>query len=184
MKEGRGRLSSLDLIPEAGADDVLWALAELNKRQRSQTDILFELNDRLAVHGIEPVSRSAFNRRSMRMAVAARRLDEQRDLFAGLADRFTPEDVDEGNIVLGQMIKVLITEILDEPDQTPKNAMELARAYLHTIQGQKISSERRQKLKVEFEQKTEAAVNAVAKQKGLTPDTAAAIKAAIFGVEA
>lgn len=30
--KGRGRLSSLDLIPDEGRDDILWALEELNRR--------------------------------------------------------------------------------------------------------------------------------------------------------
>ena len=52
-RPGRGRLSSMDLIPEEGQDDIVWAVAELNKRQRSAKEILFDLNDRLAAKGID-----------------------------------------------------------------------------------------------------------------------------------
>ena len=64
----RGRLSSLDLSPEEGHDDIVWAMAQLNERKRSQEDIRFELNDRLAVKGIDAISKSAFNRRAVRIA--------------------------------------------------------------------------------------------------------------------
>jgi hypothetical protein len=183
--EGRGRLSTLDLVPEEGQDDIVWALAELNKRQRTQSDILFEMNDRLEAKGLEPISRSSFNRRAVRLAAASRRLEEARYMFAGLADQFTPDKVDEGNIGLGEVIKTLIFELLDaDIRHDPKGAMELARAYLATIQGQKISSERRQKLTKEYAEKTSAAVDQVARAKGLTADTVEAIKAQILGVQA
>jgi hypothetical protein len=182
-QEGRGRLSSLDLVGEEGRDDIFWALSELNRRERTQADILFELNDRLEAKGLAPISRSAFNRKAVRLAAAARRLDEARHLFAGLADQFTPERIDEGNIGLGEVLKTLIFELTD-PDHShgPKEAMELARAYLATIQGQRLSSDRRHKLEKEFSAKTTAAIDQVAREKGLTGDTVAAIKAQILGV--
>ncbi len=32
MASARGRLSSLDLVPEEGQEDIRWAFSELNKR--------------------------------------------------------------------------------------------------------------------------------------------------------
>lgn len=163
-RSGRGRLSSLDLIPEEGRDDILWALDELNQRVRTQADILDELNGKLAVHGIDPISKSAFNRAAVRTAAAARRISEARAVFAGIADQFTPEGIDENSIVLGEVIKTLILELVDSPGQTPKGAMELARAFLATIQAQKLSSDRRAKLQAEMDGKAKAAVDKLAKE--------------------
>lgn len=182
-RAGRGRLSSLDLIPEEGRDDILWALDELNKRERTQSDILFELNDRLAVHGIEPISKSAFNRAAVRTAAAARRISEARAVFAGIADQFTPESIDDNSVVLGEVIKTLILELVDCPGQTPKGAMELARAFLATIQGQKLSSDRRRKLEAELADKTAKAVDQVAARQGLSAETVDAIKSNILGIK-
>lgn len=181
-REGRGSLSSLDLVPDVARDDILWALAELNRRERTQADILFELNDRLEVHGVDPISKSAFNRRSMRMAAAARRIKEQREVFSGIADQFTPESMDENNIVLGQMIQVLISELLDDPDRAPKDALSLARAFLATIQGQKVSSERRRKLQEEYEKKTGEAVEKIAEEAGLTDERIKQLREKFLGV--
>ena len=182
-RAGRGRLSSLDLIPDEGRDDILWALDELNQRVRTQADILFELNDRLAVKGIDKISKSAFNRAAVRTAAAARRISEARAVFVGIADQFTPESIDDNSIVLGEVIKTLILELVDSPGQTPKGAMELARAFLATIQGQKLSSDRRAKLQAELADKAAQAVDQVAARQGLTAETVDLIKSKILGVK-
>ncbi len=59
---GRGRLSSLDLLPEEARDDLIWAIGELKKRERPQADIHFEFNDRLEARASRRFA-SAFNRR-------------------------------------------------------------------------------------------------------------------------
>jgi hypothetical protein len=173
MGEGRGRLSSLDLLPDEAQDDIVWAMAELNQRKRTQADILFELNDRLAVKGCEAISKSAFNRKAMRIAAYSRRISESRALFEGIAPQFTPERVDETNIVIGEMIKVLIAEMLDADAGAfaPKDAMNLAQAYVKAIQGQAISSERKRRLAAEFSQKIGEAAKTVEKAKGITAGT-------------
>lgn len=173
MGDGRGRLSSLDLLPDEAQEDILWAMTELNQRKRSQADILFDLNDRLAAKGLGPISKSAFNRKSMRIAAYSRRIVESRALFEGIAPQFTPEKVDETNIVIGEMIKVLIAEMLDAEagDFATKDALHLAGAYVKAIQGQKISSERKSKLAAEFAQKIGEAAATVEKAKGITAET-------------
>lgn len=182
--EGRGRLSSIDLLPEEGQEDIVWAMSELNERQRTQADILFELNGRLADKGLPLVSKSAFNRKSLRVANAARRIAESRALFEGIAPQFTQERIDETNVVVGELIKMLIAELLDSQanEFTPKNSMEMARAYLATIQGQKLSAERRAERVAEFEKKAGDAVANVGRAKGLTQETIDALRAEILGV--
>ena len=120
---------------------------------------------------------------AVRTAAAARRISEARAVFAGIADQFTPESIDDNSIVLGEVIKTLILELVDSPGQTPKGAMELARAFLATIQGQKLSSDRRQKLQAELADKAAKAVDQVAARQGLTAETVGAIKAQILGVK-
>jgi hypothetical protein len=183
-REGRGRLSSIDLVPEHAQDDIIWACAELNRRERSQEDIRFELNDRLAVKGAEPISRSAFNRKALKLSMAARRLDEARHIFSGLADQFTPERVDENNIVLGEFIKLLVFELAqdDAARQSPKGAMELSRAYLAAVQAQRLSADRRQRLNAEARSLAAKAIDKVGEAKGLTPETKEAFKRELFGV--
>jgi hypothetical protein len=170
---GRGRLSSLDMAPDEAQDDIIWAMGELNRRQRTQADILADLNGRLADKGLALISKSAFNRKAMRVAAAAVRLSERRALFEGLAPQFTAERMDEANVVIGELIKTLITEMLDADASgfTPKGAMELARAYKHTIEGQNISAEAKRRALDAASRKVGAAVEKVAAEKGITAET-------------
>ena len=173
---GRGRLSSLDMAPDEAQDDIFWAMGELNQRKRTQAEILTDLNARLADKGVV-ISKSAFNRKAMRVAAAASRLAERRALFEGLAPQFTAERMDEANVVIGELIKTLITEMLDADAKaiTTKGAMELARAYKHTIEGQNISAEAKRRALDAASRKVGAAVEKIAREKGITAETRAKI---------
>ena len=159
MAAERRVLSSLEQLPEECQDDVVWALARLNERQRTQSDILFELNDRLAVKGYGPISRSAFSRRSVRLKRRADRLAERDHLYAGIAEKITPEKMSEADIVLGELLKALIDEIAEEASSS-KEAMELARAYQSTISAQRISADLKVKAMATAEAKMQKAVEA------------------------
>ncbi|MQT13654.1 phage protein Gp27 family protein [Segnochrobactrum spirostomi] len=172
----------MDLLPDEAQDDVLWAVAQLNQRRRTQGDILAEFNERLAGKGVDPISPSAFQRRAARLAAMQKRLSEARHVFAGLADQFAPGAIDESNIALGEMIKMLILELLDEPTASPKQAMELANALRSIVQTQKVSAERRQALEAEAARQAAKAVEAVGQARGLTAATVEEIKARILGV--
>ena len=174
-RKGRGRLSSLDLLPEEAQDDLIWAIGELNRRERSQADILSELNDRLEVKGIEPISRSAFNRKSMRLAKRAMQMEERKHLYSGIADRLTPEEVGKADLVLGEFLKTLIDELLDGDGLVSKNAMELARAYKDTVMAQRHSAELREKAEAQADAKLKKAVDEVGdvvrKAAGISQET-------------
>jgi Asp-tRNA(Asn)/Glu-tRNA(Gln) amidotransferase B subunit len=174
---GRGRLSSLDMAPDEAQDDIFWAMGELNARKRTQAEILSDLNGRLADKNCPLISKSAFNRKAMRVAAAASRLAERRALFEGLAPQFTAERMDEANVVIGELIKTLITEMLDADAGTftPKGAMELARALKHSVEAQTISSEAKRRALDAASRKVGEAVEKVAKEKGITAETRAKI---------
>lgn len=180
MAAERRVLSSLDLLPEECQDDVVWALARLNERQRTQADILFELNDRLAVKGHGPVSRSAFSRRSVRLKRRADRLAERDSLYAGIIDKITPEKQAEQDIILGELLKTLIDELIDEAS-TAEDVKELASAYRQTVAAQQVSANLKAKAMAAAEKKIEQAVETVAKVKGMTAETAEAIIDQILG---
>lgn len=185
-RQGRGRLSSMDLVPEEGQDDIVWAVGELNKRERTAEEIRLELNDRLEAKGLDTISKSAFNRRSVKLAAMNNRLNEARYIFQGLAPQFTAEKVDEHTIVLGEFIKLLIFELAqnDGSELGSKGAMELARAHLAVIQGQKISAERRATLEARFKAEAAEAIEKVAKVRGVSKETQDAMRATLFGVTA
>lgn len=168
MAEGRGRLSSIDQLPDEAADDIVWACEQLAERRRTQADILFELNDRLGAKGLPPISRSAFSRKSIRVSAMQRRMAEAREMFSGLSGQLHAKDVDDNTIALGEFIKTLIMELVDDQagKKSPRDAMELARAFHATIAGQKISADRRKMLEAAARDKAIAAVDAVADAAG------------------
>ena len=47
-RKGRGRLSSIDLLPEECSEAITWAAQELAKRERTQVDIYAEFKDMLS----------------------------------------------------------------------------------------------------------------------------------------
>lgn len=190
MAAGRGRLSSLDLVPDEGQEEIRWAYSELNKRERTQADILFELNDRLTARGLEDhtVSKSAFNRRSVAIARASSRIKLQRDIFAGIADGLTPENIARGDLALAEFIKALIGEIVSEMegDLTPKGAMELARAFQAVVGAQKTSHDRKTAAEKDLASRvasTAEEVGKVARKAGLTAQTVDELKEKILGIK-
>lgn len=182
----RGRLSSLDLMPEAGQDDIVWAMGELNQRTRTQADILAELNDRLEAKGLDGISKSAFNRKAVSVARAGQRMAESRAIFAGIADYLTPEKIDDGNVALGEFIKTLIAEIVSANETlTPKAAMEVSRAFQSVVAAQNVSFIRRSRAKADEEaqaKKTADAVAKVATEAGLSAERVAQLRRDFLGV--
>ena len=183
-RAGRGRLSSLDLLPEEAQEDVSWARVELAKDGRTQANILSEFNGRLVDKGIEPVSKSAFNRASVKLAAMNTRLREARAIFEGVAPQFTAEKVDEQTVVLGEFIKLLIFDLVQNDGASigTKGAMELASAHLAVIRGQAVSADRRRRLEAEFVEKAGKAVDQVAKQRGLSDELRQDLRRDLFGV--
>lgn len=101
-----------------------------------------------------------------------------------MQQRVTAETVDEQTVVLGEMIKLLIFDLVQNDGDTlsPKGAMELANAHLAVIRSQTVSAERRRKLEADFVEKAGKAVDQVAKAKGLSDEMRRDLRAELFGV--
>ena len=189
---GRGRLSSIELLPAECDDVIAWAAQELAARDRTQTDIYAEFAARLdevraaAPHlDFDTPSFSSFNRYAIRLATMTRRLEEARDIAAAMSEKFDAQGSDDLTKIAAEAIKTLIFELLTmsgEGGIAPKDAMQLANALRSAAQAQGISTARRQKIEAEFEDKVDDAVETVARVKGLTRETAESIKGEILGV--
>lgn len=189
-RTGRGRLSSIELLPPEAQPIVDWALQELRARKHLQIDILDAFNVKLkrlskdTGQEIAPISLSAFNRYSLRLARTGRRLEETREIANALTERLQPGDTDDLTILVSEAIKTLVFELLEdeEADISTKGTMELARALQAAVSAQNISSDRRQKVEKEFADKAAKAIDKVAKAKGLSADTVDQIKAQVLGI--
>lgn len=192
MSAGRGRLTFWDTLPEWADEVRLWTYQQLAARELMQTEILDQANQMMRdaaeaagiTQDVPVVTRSTLNRLALRRATQMRKMAEAREMYEGLASQFDHNAADESSIVLGEYLKTVVLNLADGDDFGTKGINELASAYKSIIAGMKISADRRQKLEAEFQARTKAAVDKVAKARGLTADTAEAIKAHILGVPA
>ena len=185
-RKGRGQLSAIDLLPPEADEDVLWASAELRRRERTQLDIWNEFNARLADRGIGSISKSSFNRHSMRLAEISRRVETTREITAVLTDRLEPGQEDDLTIMTAELIKTLVFELVNEGGEggfSAKDAMQMATAIKQAAAAQHISSARRVKLEAEMADKVDETIEKVAQlQPGLSAERAAQIRRDVLGV--
>lgn len=160
-REGRGRLSSLDLLPEDAEPDLVWALETLRERSMPQNAILNELNARLADRGIAKLSKSSFSRWAIRKAIQFRRLDEVRAITGDIIGNLGPDGADNVTMAVSEMLKAAVYERL-EGDNNPKALLELSRALSSAVAAQRASAEHRRQLQVELEARLKKTADAVA----------------------
>jgi hypothetical protein len=193
----RGRLAEIDKLPDWADEAKVWAFEQLKERKRSQLEILEEFNARLraaslahdAAAEVPEISRSAFNRTAMRVALLGRRLEETREIAAVIAPKLDQAGDNSLTLMVAETLKTLIAEMLGNagdlaPDgDTAEMLMMTSRALKHAEEAKRISSDGRRKIEAELQQKAAKAVDAVAKASGLTAETVDAIKARILGIE-
>jgi len=192
----RGRLSAIDTLPEWADEAKLWAFEQLKERKLSQLEILDGFNDRLKAASLaqdaaaEPpvISRSAFNRTALRIAMLSRRLEETREIARVIAPKLEQAGDDNLTLMVAETLKTLISEMLGNagelsPDgATAEWLMMTSRALKHAVESQNLSHAGRRKIEAELHVKAHAAVDQVAKAKGLTAETVAALKAQLLGI--
>lgn len=190
---GRGRLSSIDVMPPECDAIIAWASMALSSRDDTQTDIYAEFVEKcealMKEHrgelDFKIPSFSSFNRYSIRMAKLTRRLDQTREIVSAISAKFDAKDSDDLTVMTAETIKSLVLHMLADADDavSPKDAMHLASAFRQAAQAQNISSDRRRKLEADFEGRVTDAVDTVAKAKGMTMETAELVKQQILGVK-
>lgn len=193
MAKGRGRLTGIELLPPEATPAIAWAADALRNRERTQLDIYQEFCARLEAIQREHrgeldfaiPSFSAFNRYSIRLATLTRRLEETREIAGAISKRFDAEASDDLTLIAAEAIKTLVFEVLTAAGEhgiDPKGAMNLANALRAAAQAQGVSTARREKVEKAFGEKVEDAVATVVREKGISTETAEAIKAKILGV--
>lgn len=156
-REGRGRLSSLDMLPEEAEPDIAWALDALNERSMPQVAILAEFNARLADRGIAGVSKSSFSRWSVRKAMQLRKLNDARSITNDIFASIGTAGAEETTMVLVELVKAQVFEILENGKLATKDIRALATSLRDLANANRASAEHRRRL----EESTSAAVEAV-----------------------
>ena len=184
-REGRGRLSSIDLLPDEAEEDVVWALEQLRERKHHQNAILTEFNLRLTDKGIEPISKSAWNRYAVRKAIQFRRLDEVRRMSSEIVAQLGPESADDVTVTIAEMLKMAMFSQLEDGKADPKSIMELSRALQSTVTAQRGSEEYRRKLEQRVSTEMARAADkleSVGRESGLSADRIAQLRRDFLGV--
>lgn len=183
----RGRLSSIDLLPEAAEPAIAEAMQALRERKKPQTQILNELNATLADIGVKGISKSAFNRKALWLAGYGAQLENAREIAAIVGEKL--EEAPEGDVglLLGETLKTLIFDVLSEASLSKTSPsmimLSLASKSLANLErARKLSVETRVRIEKDFRKKVLAAVDQAAAAKGLSADTVSSIKRQILGV--
>ena len=181
-REGRGRLSSIDMLPDDAEPDIAWANDQLRDRKLPANVIFTEFNERLADKGIDAVSRSAWNRYSVRQAIQFRKHDQARKMAAELTAKLGPEGADEVTVMIAEMIKLAMFEQLEDGKLSSKGVMELARGLSSLVSAQKGSLDYRRQLQAEVDKRlaeAAAVINDAGAKAGVSPETLAMINQAL-----
>tara|TARA_B100000678_G_scaffold215337_1_gene182634 strand:+ start:1374 stop:1958 length:585 start_codon:yes stop_codon:yes gene_type:complete len=185
-RDGRGRLSSIDKLPEDADADILWANDQLREMTVPANEILAEFNRRLAARGLGPISKSAFNRYSIRKARQFRKHDETRKMSAELVAQLGADGADEVTVMIAELLKVAMFDLLDGGTADSKAIMELSRALQATVNAQRGSEEYRRKLEQRVSAEMERAADnleSVARENGLSADRVAQLRRDFLGVK-
>jgi hypothetical protein len=160
-RDGRGRLSSIDLLSEEADPDIAWANEQLRLREKPSNAILAEFNARLADRGIGPISKSSWGRYSVRKAIQFRKHDEARRMSAELVAQLGERGTDDVTVMVAELIKVAMFELLEGGELSSKAIMELARGLQSVVGAQKTSAEHRRKLEHEVQERLNKAADAI-----------------------
>jgi len=184
-RQGRGRLSSIDLLPDEAEEAVVWALEQLRERSLPQTVIFTEFNERLADAGLKPISKSAFSRYAVRKAIQFRRLDEVQRMSGELVDSLGTAGPDQVTVAVAEMLKLAMFQMLEDGEMDPKSIMELSRALSSAVSAQRGSDEYRRQLERRVQKQVEEATDRaveLARNAGLGTEAVAQIRREFLGV--
>lgn len=189
-RQGRGRLSRLDMLPEEAQADLIWLNQELRltgPARRPLNELRDVFNARLAVHGIEPISNGSFSRYSVRKATQFRELDETMRMSRELADMLGTDSADKMTITLANLLQVAAVKMIEVEGSAlaAKDLMELGRMVQSAVGAQKQSADYRRLLEKEIAEKVVAATADVAeigKAAGVTPETMRKITDRLNGI--
>lgn len=196
---GRGRLSSIEQLPEVCEEHIRWANEELRERRMPQTEILRQFNARIADHGCKPVSVGTFSRYSLRVATELRKVDAAHKILERVLERLPPEDRNDSTIAAIELVKFRIVELImdEDPDmgQLAKASLILQRLTSSSV---RVSEDRRRNEKADREAEakksepenvtpqaieTADAVERIATEAGLSAERVAAIRRGVLGLQ-
>lgn len=172
-RKGRGRLSSIEMLPEEAQEAVNWAATAIEERKLPLNEILAEFNRRLVALGLEPVSKSAFSRYAVRQAILYREIEEGRRTTAELIDKFDLKGDKPLDVAFAEMLKVSALARV-RPGQIDEDALlALARTIKIIAETERIAEDNRERRRQreEDERKKAEAVSQQTRRAGVSEGT-------------
>lgn len=140
MGDEQYRLSSIDLLPEEASGLINWAILELEKGKRTDSDILFEFNDQLAVMGQGPISKSAFGRYALKKRKFFRGRADYIQFSKAYAQENAATSADERTRMLNDMLKTAIWQAIMDGKTSPKDIASMSKALQSLLAAQRVST--------------------------------------------
>ena len=180
-RPGRGRLSTIDFLPE---DIRIKVNAELRNRDKTQTQILSELNPALQERGKKLISKSAFNRYAMQIEEKGSMMREAREaadaLVGGLGEQ---KGTDLGRAVT-EMVKTLSFDLVLNGGEIDVDTLNKVALIAQRIErASKISLDREEQLRRQVLEEAADAVEETAIQMGNDEETAQFWRKKVLGVK-
>lgn len=180
-RPGRGRLSTIDQLPE---DIRVQVNAELRNRDKTQMQILDDLNPSLQERGQKPISKSAFNRYAMAIEEKGSMMREAREaadaLVGGLGEQ---RGTDLGRAVT-EMIKTLtFNMVMNEGEMDVDTLNKLALCSQRIERASKSTIDRETQIKKQALEAAAETVDETATEGGLSDEMVDMIKRQILGVK-
>lgn len=184
----RGRRSKIDLLPQP----VRKSLDEMLRDGKwTQADILDAINEVIEEHGLpeeQKLSRSGLNRYASEMAEIGRDLRELREQTSALVANLG--DAPQGEttklileIARSQLFKAMRNQMLNPEDEVDIGMIKDAMLAAQRLEQTAMNAHKREKdIRQAFAEEAVAAVEATARQQGLTADSVSQIKAQILGI--
>lgn len=172
-RKGRGRLSSIEMLPEEAQEAVNWAATSIEERKLPLNEILAEFNRRLVALGLEPVSKSAFSRYAVRQAILYREIEEGRRTTAELIDKLDLKGDKPLDVAFAEMLKVSALARVRPGQIDEDGLLALARTIKIIAETERISEENRERRKQrdEDEKKKAEAVSKETRRSGVSSET-------------
>lgn len=186
-RSGRGRLSSIDLLPDEAVPHVRAALDALAERRRTQDDIREELNNHLMALDIAPVSKSAFNRKALQVAVNAEKLMQGREIAAIMGEKLAEAGDGDVGLLLNETIKSLVYDVvmdaaLSDESQSIKMLKEASITLMRLEQARSLNFTAAVKKKDNFVEIAGEAIEKAATESGLDAATVSQLRRDFLGI--
>lgn len=172
-RKGRGRLSSIEMLPEEAQEAVNWAATSIEERKLPLNEILAEFNRRLVALGLEPVSKSAFSRYAVRQAILYREIEEGRRTTAELIEKLDLKGDKPLDVAFAEMLKVSALARVRPGQIDEGGLLALARTIKTIAEAERISEENRERRRQrdEDEKKKAEAVSQQTRRAGVSEGT-------------